>query len=257
MNRCKDANELVNLLINTLDNNKVNYDLNDFFCFDSIKKRNEGIKFEFSDHLKGIVYALLGSQRTWEGIKINFTNIDQIFYQFDKQLFDNTSPEEIVFRLKLIRCGNKNIRRQIEGLIDIICILNIIEKRYGSLDNFITHDQPIEISILLTKSREYKLKGLGSSLVFDYLRNVGIDVAKPDTHLMRMFGPDRLRIVSSDNFSQHEVVKLVDELAYANNMSSALLGTTFWLLCAKGYGNICCATPKCELCEFHKTFCYY
>ena len=249
--------DIVTSLINTLNKNELTYDVNDFYCFESINKRKNGVEFGFSDHLKGVVYALLGSQRTWEGIKNNFENINKIFYKFDKNLFSKTSPEEIVTKLKLIKCGNKNIKRQIEGLVDIVYTFGKIENDFGSLDNFILHNQPIEIAALLTKSKEYKLKGLGPSLVFDYMRNVGIDIAKPDTHLMRLFGPDRLKMVSSDAFSQYEVINLINELAHAHNMSPALLGTTFWLLCAKGYGNICSANPRCELCNLNKTFCFY
>lgn len=246
--------ELVDRLIETLGRNQVVFDPNDFYCFSSIEKRGQGVEFGFSDHLKGIVYALLGSQRTWEGIRNNYAAIDRIFLQFDRRLFALTSISEILKELKSIKCGNKNIRRQIEGLVDIINTLEKIENRFSTVDAFIMHKSPLEIAALLTKS-EYKFRGLGPSLVFEYLRNVGVDVAKPDTHLMRLFGPNRLGVFTSEKSSQFEAVALISDLADVCNMSPAALGTSFWLLCARGYGNICGATPKCELCELRERFC--
>ena len=39
---------------------------------------------------------------------------------------------------------------------------------------------------------KYKLKYVGKALAWEYLRNVGVDGAKPDTHLKRILGSNRL-----------------------------------------------------------------
>lgn len=200
---------------------------------------------------------MLGSQRTWAGIKANSDKICEIFFQFDKHIFEYTTTNELLFKIKEIKCGNKNIRRQIEGIPEMLDTFVAIEKEFGTLDNFILHDTPIAVATLLIETKKYKLKGLGSSLVFDYLRNIGIDIAKPDTHLMRLFGSERLGVSTSINATQFEVLEIIESIAKANNVSPALIGTMFWSLCAKGYGNLCGANPKCKLCGFDATYCLY
>lgn len=252
-----DYVSVIDDLYDTLKKNNVEYNLDDFSCFKAITARKAGNSFGFSAHLSGAVFALLGSQRTWEGIKNNYNNLCDIFHQFDRELFEYTTVDSIIVQIKSIKCGNKNIKSQMEGLPSIIRTFSKIERDYGSLDNFILHDTPVNVATILIKSKEYKLRGLGPSLVFDYMRNVGIDIAKPDTHLMRLFGSERLGFFDTANSNQFDVIELIDKMAKAVNTSPAILGTTFWMLCSRGYGNICGATPQCEKCNFKNTICSF
>lgn len=38
----------------------------------------------------------------------------------------------------------------------------------------------------------YKMKMIGDALAWEYLRNVDVDGAKPDTHMCRFLGADRM-----------------------------------------------------------------
>ena len=66
-----------------------------------------------------------------------------------------------------------------------------IEDEFGSIDSFITSEPADAIVQKLSKATSpYKMKMLGEALAWEYLRNVGIDGAKPDTHLRRFLGAD-------------------------------------------------------------------
>lgn len=75
-----------------------------------------------------------------------------------------------------------------------------IEKKCGSLDKFVTHKPLDKIQKLISEpNSEYKLKQVGPALAMEYLKNVGISSMKPDTHLIRICGPERLNIIPLGN----------------------------------------------------------
>ena len=68
-----------------------------------------------------------------------------------------------------------------------------IEKEYGSFDSFVLSDTINNIAIQLsTSNSRYKLKQIGFALALEYLRNVGLDVGKPDLHIRRILSIKRL-----------------------------------------------------------------
>ena len=48
------------------------------------------------------------------------------------------------------------------------------------------------IEIKPGRYRHYKLHQVGEALAWEYIRNVGIDGAKPDTHIRRFLGSNRM-----------------------------------------------------------------
>lgn len=50
------------------------------------KKRNEQVEFSLSDHVKAMVYAMLSSNRPWDGIVRNSDKINAVFKNFDVDL---------------------------------------------------------------------------------------------------------------------------------------------------------------------------
>ena len=77
-----------------------------------------------------------------------------------------------------------------------ISILEKIEEEFGSIDNFIT-SKPVEevAECFADEKSHYKLKQMGMALTMEYLKNVGLSGMKPDTHLLRICGPERLDII--------------------------------------------------------------
>ena len=78
-------------------------------------------------------------------------------------------------------------------------------------------------------------------------KNVGIIGIKPDVHLLRICGPERLGIFKSQNLN--EVIKSFEELSKETKLSMTYLDNLFWIFGAKDYGEICSSTPKCFECD--------
>ncbi len=128
-----------------------------------------------------------------------------------------------------------------------------IEQDFGSLEKFITHTTPVNIIKLLADSKStYKLKYSGVTLVCEYLRNVGIDVIKPDVHIKRILGTERLNIIKRK--SDYAVIAECKKLSDKIGISQVKMDYLLWNYCSKGYGEICTAKPKCEKCVI-KEYC--
>lgn len=247
----QNLNTIYNLLIETLNRNNIIVQFSDFDCFAAIAERRAGRQFSNEQHLEGIVFSLLSSQRPWKPILVNKQNIKDIFNNFDYQYVLNKDPEYFEQEIKKIKCGNKSIHRQMQALHDIVSKLNYIKEKHDSLDNFVNLDTPMNIAKMISSNKEYKIPELGFALALEYLRNVGIDIAKPDSQLCRLFGRERLGLSQRNMASPDEVVSFIEKIAQSNKISEAEIGTTFWTLCAKDYGNICSQKPKCEKCNLY------
>lgn len=237
------------LLIETLNENNVKIALEDFDCFSAIAARKSGKRFSDEEHLGGITFSLLSSQRPWEPILHNKQNIKKIFNNFEFEYILNKGADYFESEIRKIKCGNKSIHRQMGALSNIVVKLLFIKREFGSLDAFVCSDKPVNIAKEISTNKKYKIPELGFALALEYLRNVGIDVSKPDTQLCRLFGKSRLGYSQFNEAHPNEVVCFIEKIAKNNKKSQAEVGTTFWMLCAKDYGNICSQNPKCNRCR--------
>lgn len=221
-----------------------------------VRKRKEGRSFPFEAHLKAFIYALLTNQREWSGIAAKIEEINALFFQFDKEMVkrhDATYFMEGIFRLK---CGNVATKRQMGSLHENIRKMEAIEKDYGSLDKFVTSADANTIVRLLSDSHsKYKLSGLGVALAWEYLRNVGVDGAKPDTHLRRFLSVDRVGTGSKKMATEEEVISQVDELAKITHKEKWLIDGLIWEYCNVEGASICGADPDCHRCVI-RSYCH-
>lgn len=126
-----------------------------------------------------------------------------------------------------------------------------IEHDFDSLEKFITHSTPSNIIKLLADSNStYKLKYAGVALVCEYLRNVGMDIIKPDVHIKRIASSERLNLVTAKN--DYKIMDEFQELAKQIGISQVKMDYLLWNYCSKGYGEVCSATPKCDKCVINK-----
>ena len=148
-----------------------------------------------------------------------------------------------------MKCGNMNTKGQIESLSDNIHMFYRIEDEFGSIDSFITSEPADAVVKKLSKATSpYKMKLLGEALAWEYLRNVGIDGAKPDTHLRRFLGADRMGTGSNSPATISEVNDQVARLSEQTGMSKVEIDNLIWSFCADGFGEVCTATPHCKSC---------
>jgi len=251
------ATELVKLIESTLEKNNINYldYINQFGQVQAVKDRNNGKEFSFNEHIRGLILSKLSSQRPWKQIADNLENIQQIFFDYDPEKLLRKEPKYFVDSLKSIHCGNRNIHKQMAILSENILVMDNIVQKYGSMDNFVTNDDSINIAFQLAYPGPTKLKQIGVPLALEYLKNVGIDTCKPDLHLRRILSFERLNYTSKFAESEH-ISEIVTKIAFDANVSVIYLDNLLWLLCAENYGNICGKVPKCHLCEL-RGFCNY
>ena len=87
----------------------------------------------------------------------------------------------------------------------------------------------------------YKLTQIGPALACEYLRNLGYEIPKPDRHLCRLLGSERLQFFNQPIPESEEVYNLVRRVANSSksNYGPAQADYILWSYCAIGYGNMC------------------
>lgn len=224
----------------------------DLTILEAVNARKNGKSFNFEEHLKGFVYAQLSALVSWKKIKDNQPRLDEIFCNFDRQQLKDKSAEDLINEITAIKCHNPyTTKNQMRSLKANIETFEKIEQEYGSLENFITHSTPSNIIKLLADSNStYKLKYAGVALVCEYLRNVGMDIIKPDVHIKRIASAERLHLVTAKN--DYKIIDEFQELAQQIEISQVKMDYLLWNYCSKGYGEVCTATPKCDVCVIRK-----
>ena len=251
------ANELITVLEETLSSNGVDYQnfIDESGQVKASEDRKNGKVFPFPEHLRGLVYAQLGNQRPWGPIADHVAAIDEIFFDFDPDRLLGTPPEYFSNSLKEIRCGNRQINKQMIVLSENINTLKRIVSDHGSLDAFVVKDDALSIATALSYPGPYKLKQIGFALALEYLKNVGVEAIKPDVHIMRILGRSRLGYFKNNPDEVEAIIEIL-ALAHEAQTNAIYLDNLLWLLCAKNYGNICKKEPRCDLCGF-KEMCNY
>lgn len=214
-----------------------------------LEKRKAGKQYTIRDHIRAMVYSMLTNQTKWYRVEPHLQEIDRLFYDYDPKKILSAKPEYFCLGIQEIKCGNMSTKAQMGALADNIRVFQRIEGEYGSMDSFIT-SKPADVIVekLAKGSSPYKLKMLGEALVWEYLRNVGIDGAKPDTHLRRFFGSDRMGTGGHSPATVSEVYGQVDRLSDKTGLSKIEIDNLIWSFCADGFGEICTVKPHCRSC---------
>lgn len=242
----KDPQTIIEKLKSTLTKNSVDYEkiIKELGQEEAAHKRLNGYQFSLNDHIKGMIHSMLSNNRPWEPIAHNMSKLDEIFLNYDAVKLEKTGPQTLVDQITAINCGNRSIKPQMKYLKHNINQFRKIQKNYNSIDNFLVEKQLEDVVKLLSDPKSpYKIKQMGPPLTMEYLKNVGIIGIKPDVHLLRICGPERLGIFKSQNLN--EVIKSFKELSKETNLSMTYLDNLFWIFGAKDYGKICSSTPKC------------
>jgi len=221
----------------------------------NIKARKEGKEFTIEENIKGLVYALLSNQRKWSGIAPKLEQIDNLFFNYDKDKILGMPAEYFCEGIFSLKCGNIATKKQMMSLKHNIDMLMRIASEYGSLDSFY-ESAPAHVIAKKLSYGKYKLKHVGYTLAWEFLRNMGIDGAKPDLHMRRIFGRERLGYARSPIATEDEVIGIVDDISRNTNYLKSYIDSVLWCYCADGYGEVCTAEPKCHRCVI-KEYCNY
>jgi endonuclease III len=248
------ARDLLLGLQSTLKARGVDYEqiIKDLGQVEASEARESGRQFTLRDHLRGLLLSLLSNQRPWKPIADNLEPIRKVFLGYDPDALAQADPMDLEMGIRKIHCGNRAIAKQMNALHVNIETLRRIEKDHGSLDEFVTSSNPDEVAEQISKPGRYKLRQVGYTLAQEYLKNVGIRAAKPDSHIRRILGGERLSYFPGDP-DEKEAADLVVKLAADADCSVTYLDNLLWLFCADGYGEVCGDRPKCDICAFHDT----
>lgn len=225
-------------------------------------ERKNGKIYTFNEHLQAVIYSLLGALKPFKTIEENKENIDNIFFNYDADKIKNTKPEYFINSLKEIKVASILTGKQMKDLNKNVSVLEEIAKTYGTIDNYynkqiMERGNPYYLAEeLADKNSKYKLKNMGIPLVCEYFKNIGIDAAKADRHIRRMFGKNILGFSGKKEASVDEALEYIKEIAEKNNnMPQVEVDILMWLYCAKGQCEICTEkNPKCHKCVI-KDYC--
>jgi 3-methyladenine DNA glycosylase Tag len=223
------------------------------------RRKKQGT-FSLKEYVKTMVYAQLSSRRPWCTIEKNKEEIDKIFYNFDIANIKQKDGAYFATELQKIKCGNQLIKKQMESLKKNIETLERITKEHHSVDEYFnSFAEPLNLAVALSEPRKegYKLKQMGLALVCEYIKNMGIDIAKPDTHTKRMLGNNVLGFSKTEKAGDKEAIKLMKEIAKNTEMTQIEVDALLWRYCANGERAICTdKNPKCHQCVI-KEYCNY
>ena len=254
----KNPQKILQKLKLTLEKNGLDYKkaVEEFGQVYATEKRVNGKDFSINNHVKGLILSMLSNQRPWGAVAKNMKKIDEIFFHFNAGKLEQAEYEKLLDKITQIQCGNRNIRNQLRDLSYNIKVFRKIKEDFGSIDKFVISKTPEEIaSVLSNPKSNYKLKQIGFTLAMEYLRNVGIRGMKPDLHLLRICGHERLGIFLPKT-SPEKATKIFKEFCKKANANQTYVDNLFWLFGAKDYANICSAKPKCHLCNLRE-YCNY
>lgn len=222
-----------------------------------IQQRKAGKTFSMSEHIRALIYSLMSNNRSWTQLEPHINQINDIFFQYDKETILRTPPDYFRNALLAIRCGNRSIQQQMQALHRNIRTFERIEQEFGSMDRFVVSGTALEIADLLANSRKYKIDTLGLTLAMEYLRNVGIDAAKPDTHIRRILGCNRLGYSVKAVAGEIEAIEIIDDIARETGYTASHIDGLLWLFCSDGNGMICTEHPHCVRCPLHNRYCSF
>ncbi len=219
--------------------------------------RAQGKEFTLSEHIQGMVYSLLSAQTVWANIERNMPAIDKLFFEYDADKIREHEAQYFIDGLARLRCRSRLTNNQMRVLHKNIDTMERIVKEYGSMDRFVTmRPQEEVVNLLSDQSSKYKLKQMGEALIWEYLRNIGVDGAKPDVHMKRILGSERLGVSRYSEATNEEVIRAMRDLSKETGLWMAQIDYIFWCYCATGKGEICTANPNCNKCVVRE-YCNY
>lgn len=240
---------------------------------EEMEKGGKPAHFPIKEHIRGMVYAMLTNGAPWKNIVENqccktgqFTELDKIFCEYDPECLKARDSKDLTEAIKEKKCGGLYTRRQMKVLKQNIEMLEEFKKRSGTgyIDDYYKQIEKERGSVkelikaLSSKKNDSaencKLQQMAEALNAEYLRNMGYNIAKPDRHIRRMLGCERLNFTDKKEAGIFEAMEIVEKIAEKRRKKTAETDYILWSYCAKCFGDICTAEPKCEKCVI-KDFC--
>ncbi|MCH5259220.1 MAG: leucine-rich repeat protein [Lachnospiraceae bacterium] len=220
------------------------------------RDRKAGKEFSLSEHIQGMVYSMLSNMREWDPVKEQLPKIDKLFSDYAEDYIRKPpSPDYFAEEIKKLGCGNISINSQMRALPGNIDTLKRIANDHGSIDKYFnetSRDDLLKDLALPTNAKKgegkYKLDCMGIALVAEYLKNMGVDIVKPDRHLRRIIA----RWGRSNEYPAGEVetLDICREIAQGYGLTQIEVDSILWQYCASGerYFKCCADNARCGDC---------
>lgn len=217
--------------------------------------RAEGKTFTMQEHVEGMILALISGQNKWCRVERQLDNIKKLFCDYEANEILKNDGEYYFNGLKKLGANGRFAERQMAEVCHNVRVLQSIESDYESVDAFLT-GSPVNVVVkkLSDSNSKYKLNQMSIALVCEYLRNVGVDTAKPDEHMRRMLGAERLGVSVKKDATEYEVISEFYRLSKETGMWAADIDYLFWCYCAEEKAEICSKNPRCSKCVIRE-FC--
>jgi len=158
----------------------------------------------------------------------------EAFYQFDVEKVASLSEDLQNQAMRICsHSGFRNLRKAmwcIQNARRIIQLDRAMEYQDGLRGYLVemSKKDPFELVELAPRIvKELKFKGIGEITVFHFLKNVGIDIFKPDIHVRRIL--TKLGLVERENASQFETCKAMSFLSRVSGMRLSELDTLLFV----------------------------
>ena len=221
--------------------------------FKYMDERKRSVAFDISRHIKGLIYSKLTPQQSWSVVEPKLAQVDKLFFNYDISQIKQKDGDYFASGIFRLKCGNMSTTRQMSNLRYNISMLELIDRTEGRIDYFYNSMPATRlVKTLSAYNGAYKLKYISSALAWEYLRNVGIDGIKPDVHIRRIMGSNRLGYSKRPEATDAEVISIAQEVASQTGLSLSMVDALLWSFCAEGEAKICVKNPNCHLCPIIK-----
>lgn len=228
-----------------------------------IRRREDGAVFGLQDHIRAMVYSMFSANRSWSRLEKEadkktgeIRKIDDIFHNYEVDFMKEYDIDKMLELICKEHFGNWRIKYQLSALKNNIKQLEKFQDS-GKIDDY--YNKIIEREgnyndgiIALIKHLVPLFDEMGVALTSEYLRNIGYDIAKPDVHLKRIMGSERLGWSSTKEAQDHEIFSIINDISLKMNCSRAWVDYVLWSYCANGYLNMCGMNPNCTECIIKK-----
>lgn len=211
------------------------------------RKSGEPMELETMDYIRAMTYAMLSNSMDWRCVAHDADPQTGRLRNVDKALeahLDNKQDLSVAFERNQVCFRFK--KRQIPAVEENFRYFDNnaadLPAKYAKMSADGTDFWPLVQAIAHGKPEdEYKLAQIGPALACEYLRNLGYDIPKPDRHLCRLLGSERLQFFNQPMPGLEEVYNLVRRVANSSksNYGPAQADYILWSYCAISYGNMC------------------
>jgi len=191
-------------------------------------------KMTNTDILAELCWIVYSSGFRFDIIKKYWTAIRKAFYQFDVKkvaLLSNDLETQAVQICN--RSGFRNLKKATWCIQNAHRIIEIDRERetQGGLRGYIVDISKNCLYELVELApqvmRELGFKGIGRTTIFHFMKNMGIDIFKPDIHVRRILR--ELGLISCENASSLEVCGAMSFLSSVSGMKISELDTLLFV----------------------------